>query len=32
MAIDVEVEYEAADKHLKRTIGLFSLIGLAVSI
>ncbi|UQE75475.1 APC family permease [Gordonia sp. PP30] len=32
MAIDVEVDYEAADKHLKRTIGLFSLIGLAVSI
>ncbi len=28
----VETEYEASDKHLKRTIGLFSLIGLAVSI
>jgi amino acid transporter len=32
MSTGVEVEYEASDKHLKRTIGLFSLIGLAVSI
>lgn len=32
MSTELDTSYEAADKHLKRTIGLFSLIGLAVSI
>jgi len=32
MSAELATEYEASDKHLKRTIGLFSLIGLAVSI
>lgn len=32
MSTELGTEYEASDKHLKRTIGLFSLIGLAVSI
>jgi amino acid transporter len=32
MSTELATEYEASDKHLKRTIGLFSLIGLAVSI
>ncbi len=32
MSAGLDTEYEASDKHLKRTIGLFGLIGLAVSI
>ena len=32
MSTELSTEYEASDKHLKRTIGLFSLIALAVSI
>lgn len=32
MSADLDTQYEASDRHLKRTIGLTSLIGLAVSI
>ncbi len=32
MSAELDTEYEASDKNLKRTIGLFSLIGLAVSL